>query len=176
MNGAITHQLAPQVQSIFQDSTGDLMRTINVRSLQDRMLKTADELDVDFTLKHQLVLGEILTEMANGRRRDAYSHYLPHLHLDSNPPNRKIVSEALGFIWGYCQKHLYPELNYLVVEKRSGYPGKFMKETWKELYGRFTMDQFELYCDMRANESIRMLNRGLIRFNTENVITRGDLS
>ncbi len=147
-------------------------RILNIRKIQNRMTKSADDLDFEVTEAHLIVLGEILTEMANGRRRDAYSNYVPHLNLDRNPPNRKLISEVLGFLWAFCQEEMLPELNYLIVEKRSGYPGKYMQATWKELYGRFTMNHFERYCDVRANEAAKMIDQGLISFNTENVIRR----
>jgi len=149
-----------------------MTRVINVRRLQDRMVEIAD---FEVTPKHIFVLGEILAEMAKGRRQDAYSNYLPHLHLDRNPPNRRITSEVLGFLWGYCQQNLFPEFNYLLVEKRSGYPGKYMKETWKKHYGKFSMFEFERYCSSRAQEATRMLNMGFVGFNTEGMITRGEV-
>jgi hypothetical protein len=161
---------APHAQFVpilFTPQEDPMTRVISIYDVQRRMAN-----DTDYTEEHQVVLGEVLLEMANGRRRDAYSNYVPHLQLDRNPPNRRLISEVLGFLWEYCQQEFLPEFNYMIVEKRSGYPGKYMKETWKELYGKYSMRQFEMYCDMRASESVRMLNQGFIKFDTENMITR----
>jgi hypothetical protein len=145
-----------------------MARPIYILGMQNVMIERG------LSLEHAIVLGEVLLEMANGRRRDAYSAYVPHLHLDKSPPNRTLISEVLGFLWRYCQEETLPELNYLIVEKRSGYPGKFMKGSWKEVYGNGAVSTraFERFCDLRAEESIKMLNSGFLIIHPTGMILR----
>jgi hypothetical protein len=129
------------------------------------------------TEAHIVVLGEILEQMANGRRKDFYSAYWPHLHLESNPPNRALVSQVLGYIWRRCQAEMLPELNFLVVEKpRKGQnisecvPGKFVQGAWRERY--HTMRGFKGYAKRRSEEAAFLLDSWILRISVEGIIRR----
>jgi hypothetical protein len=125
---------------------------------------------VSATEEHIIVLGEILEQMARGRREDFYSEYVPHMNLDRQPPNRKLVSEVLGYIWRRCVDNMFPELNYMLISKRTGLPGKYMQERWIHLYG--TKTGYEPYCRMRSREAARMLDHKLIVINLEGMLRR----
>lgn len=114
------------------------------------------------------IIGELFTKMAQGWRVRFYTEYLPDWDLDAHPPNRGLASEALGYIWRRCQREFLPELNYLVVSKRTKLPGKFMRGAWEEKYG--SRRGFEAFCKTRMHEATRMLDYGSVTFDLRDVI------
>lgn len=126
---------------------------------------------------HILVLGEILEQIEKGRRKDFYSAYLPHLKLESNPPNRLLMSQVLGYIWRRCQDEMLPELNYFLVEKpRKGQkiddciPGKFIQGAWMKRYR--TMRGFKGYSQTRADEAAFLLDVCILRIDVDGMTRR----
>jgi hypothetical protein len=57
---------------------------------------------------------------------------------------------------------MLPELNYMVVNKRSWLPGKAMLSRWIDMYGN--VDGYKEYCELRAKESLRFLKNKWIIF------------
>lgn len=105
-------------------------------------------------------LKKILEEWRDGRRIDNYKEYVPFMNLDHNPPNRRKVGEILYFVWKYCQQNMLPELNFMIINKRTRLPGNALLEDWMKKYG--TEWGYEGYCTLRAREAKCFLDNKFI--------------
>lgn len=93
-----------------------------------------------------------------------YQTVLPEMDF-TMPKNRKVVGDALGLIWNYCNLNKIPYLNFLVIRKNTRLPGAKIVSWFKNTFG--SLNGYEGYCVQEMNRASYALSSGLITFEVD---------